>query len=111
MPGFGLVYSTSRGAICPECGQAVGCCVCKKTKSAAVSHAGGVRLRYEKGRKGNGMTFISGLLLNEEELLELAGRLKRCFGTGGSVKEGVIELQGDLRLRAGDELRKRGFVK
>jgi translation initiation factor 1 len=103
MSDSGLVYSTSRGEICPECGQAVGCCVCKKTRSTAVSPAGGVRLRYEKGRKGKGMTFISGLLLSEEELLNLAGGLKRCFGTGGSVKESIIELQGDFCLRAKDE--------
>jgi translation initiation factor 1 len=69
-----------------------------------------VRLRYEtKGRKGKGMTLIKGLPLSETGLLDLAKKLKQRFGTGGSVKDYIIELQGDFREQAGQELRKLGY--
>ena len=69
-----------------------------------------VRLSYEtKGRKGKGMTLITGLPLSEATLLGLAKRLKQRFGTGGSVKDYVIELQGDHRKQAMEELLKLGF--
>ena len=72
---------------------------------------GVVRLRYEvKGRKGKGMTLITGLVLNESGLLDLAKKLKQRFGTGGSVKDYTIELQGDFRKQAEQELRKLGFI-
>jgi translation initiation factor 1 len=108
-----LVYSTSLGQICPGCGRAVGSCVCSKIRKAAVpvSGEGIVRLRYEKGRKGKGMTLITGLALSESGLLDLARRLKQQFGTGGSVKDYVIEIQGDFRKQAEGELRKLGFLK
>jgi translation initiation factor 1 len=71
---------------------------------------GVVRLRYEtKGRKGKGMTLITGLPLSEAGLLDLAKKLKQRFGTGGSMKDYVIELQGDHREQAAQELRKMGY--
>jgi translation initiation factor 1 len=71
-----------------------------------------LRVSYEtKGRKGKGMTLISGLRMEEPGLLDLAKKLKRTFGTGGSVKEGVIELQGDFREQAGRELVKLGILR
>jgi translation initiation factor 1 len=107
-----LVYSTSLGKICPGCGKAFDSCVCRDMKKAAAPEAGGIPcLRYEKGRKGKGMTLISGLALSEAGLLDLAKKLKQRFGTGGSVKDYVIELQGDFRKQAGEELRKMGFLK
>jgi len=109
--GANLVYSTSQGAICPECAQAMNSCICRVTKKSAVPVTDGVvRLRYEKGRKGKGMTLISGLALNEAALLELAKKLKQKFGTGGSVKDYTIELQGDFRKQAEQELRKMGIL-
>jgi translation initiation factor 1 len=107
-----LVYSTSQGSICSGCGQAIGSCVCNEMKKAAVPDTDGVvRLRYEtKGRKGKGMTFITGLALSEAKLLDLAKKLKQRFGTGGSVKDYTIELQGDFRNQAAQELRKLGFL-
>ena len=71
---------------------------------------GVVRLRYEiKGRKGKGMTLITGLALNESGLLDLAKQLKQRFGTGGAVKDYTVQLQGDFRKPAAQELRKLGY--
>lgn len=70
-----------------------------------------MRLTYEtKGRKGKGMTLITGLPLSEAGLLDLAKKFKQGFGTGGSVKERVIELQGDHREQSAQELRKLGYL-
>jgi translation initiation factor 1 len=106
-----LVYSTSQGSICPECAQPVGHCVCRAMKKVAVPHSDGfARLSYEtKGRKGKGMTLIAGLPLSETGLLDLAKKLKQRFGTGGSVKNYIIELQGDHRKQVTEELLKLGF--
>ncbi|MDD5128256.1 MAG: stress response translation initiation inhibitor YciH [Candidatus Omnitrophica bacterium] len=107
-----LIYSTSLGSVCPGCAQAVDRCVCADVKKTAVPDTDGiVRLSYEKGRKGKGMTVICGLALSESGLLDLARRLKQRFGTGGSVKDYAIELQGDFRKPAEVELRKLGFIK
>jgi translation initiation factor 1 len=106
-----LVYSTGQGVICPECGQAVDSCICRQIKKTVVPGVDGVvRLHYEvKGRKGKGMTLITGLALSENGLLDLAKQLKQKFGTGGSVKDYAIELQGDFRDQAEQELRKLGY--
>ena len=108
-----LVYSTARGKICPGCGQSVDICACQKIKKAVVSNsAGAVRITYEiKGCKGKGMTLITGLSLSENGLLDLAKKLKQKFGTGGSVKNYVLQLQGDFRKPAALELGKLGFIK
>lgn len=106
-----LVYSTLQGSICSGCGKMIDSCVCRNIKKAAVPDTDGVaRLRYEtKGRKGKGMTLITGLALSETGLLDLAKKLKQRFGTGGAVKDYTIELQGDFRLPAAQELRKLGY--
>ncbi|MFH0918639.1 MAG: stress response translation initiation inhibitor YciH [Candidatus Omnitrophota bacterium] len=106
-----LVYSTDQGALCPECNQAINSCVCQDRKKASVPETDGVvRLRYEiKGRKGKGVTLVTGLALNEAGLLNLAKRFKQQFGTGGAVKDYTIALQGDFRKQATQELRKLGY--
>ncbi len=69
-----------------------------------------MRIQWEiKGRKGKGVTAISGLELAADELKALAARLKRLCGTGGTVKEGRILIQGDHRPAIGDELRRQGL--
>lgn len=71
---------------------------------------GVVRISYEtKGRKGKGMTLITGLPLSEAGLLDLAKKLKQQFGTGGAAKDYIIQLQGDFRLQAAEQLRKLGY--
>jgi translation initiation factor 1 len=95
MSGSRLVYSTDFGRMCPRCGRPVANCVCKKP-STQTPGDGIVRVRREtKGRNGKTVTTITGLPLGEDELREFASRLKRQCGTGGSVKDGVIVIQGD----------------
>ena len=71
---------------------------------------GRVRVRREtKGRRGKGATTVSGIPVGDAELGELAGRLKKRCGVGGSVKDGVIELQGDHRDVVVELLRAEGY--
>lgn len=65
--------------------------------------------RETKGRGGKGVTVITGLRLSVAELEAIAGELKRRCGSGGTVKEGVIEIQGDHRDAIVVALRARGF--
>ncbi len=65
--------------------------------------------RETKGRRGKGVTVVTGLRLAPAELLALAAELKRACGSGGTVKDGVIEIQGDHRDRIVAELGRRGL--
>jgi len=68
-------------------------------RPAGGAHGGGrVKVRRETaGRRGKAVTTVSGVPLGDAALRELAGRLKKRCGAGGSAKDGVIELQGDHR--------------
>jgi len=103
-----LIYSTDRGAVCPDCNNSEKNCMCRQIKKAAVPEMNGVvRVRYEtKGRKGKGVTLITGLLLSENGLEELSRQLKRHLSTGGTVKDHTIELQGDHREKVEQILRR-----
>ena len=104
----GLVFSTDAGRHCPQCSQPLEACVCKQ--SVLPEGDGIARVRREsKGRGGKTVTTITGVPLAEAELKELASALKRRCGTGGALKEGVIEIQGDHVQLLIDELVKRGF--
>jgi len=93
-----LVYSDQVGRVCPNCRQPVKQCRCKATAAARPKGDGIVRIQREtKGRKGKGVTLITGIPLADKELKELAKQLKQRCGTGGTVKDGVIEIQGDHR--------------
>jgi translation initiation factor 1 len=109
-----LVYSTDAGRRCPECGQPVADCRCRRSKPAqAVAPAGDgiVRVgRETKGRKGKGVTVIRGLPLAADALAGLATRLKKRCGSGGTVEAGVIEIQGDHRDLLVAELGKLGYT-
>ena len=65
--------------------------------------------RETKGRRGKGVTIVSELPLAETELLELAATLKGRCGSGSTVKDGRIEIQGDHRDRLTLELEKLGY--
>ena len=108
-----LVYSTETGKICPSCQQPVTSCNCKKKKSRSqpnIKLDGIIRVQREvKGRKGKTVTIVSGFQINATELKNLAAELKRHCGTGGSVKDGVIIIQGDHREALVNELKNRGF--
>jgi len=90
----GLVYSTEHGKMCPACGMPIAECVCRQRPAPAGDSI--IRVRLEtKGRKGKGVTVITGIPLGPAELTELGKQLKKKCGTGGTVKDGVIEIQGD----------------
>jgi translation initiation factor 1 len=119
--GDRLVYSSEQGRICPACGKTETRCQCRgkgararmkaKDDAAALKASDGiVRVgRSTKGRKGKTVSTVTGVPLTEEELVSLAGELKRRCGTGGALKDGVIEIQGDHRDTLVEELEKRGF--
>ncbi len=104
----GLVYSTDQGRCCPDCQQPVAHCTCGQPQLPAGDGVARVR-RETKGRGGKTVTAVSGLSLPATELKELAGNLKRRCGTGGALKDGVIEIQGDHVQLLLAELEKLGF--
>jgi translation initiation factor 1 len=108
--GHGTVYSTEHGRMCPACGKPVADCVCRQKKDVPEGD-GIVRVgRETKGRKGKGMTVITGVPLDEMGIKEVGKQLKTKCGAGGTVKDGVIEIQGDHRDLVLEELRKRGWI-
>jgi len=108
-----LVYSTESGNICPSCQKPVSKCTCKKKKSRSqpnIKLDGIIRVQREvKGRKGKTVTTIAGFQIDDDKLKDLATQLKRRCGTGGSVKDGMILIQGDHRDTLIGELKSRGF--
>lgn len=100
-----LVYSTDQGRIrkapAPSAPSAAG----------PAAGQGPVLIRREtKGRKGRGVTTVAGLPLDATELKTLASRLKQLCGTGGALKDGVIEIQGDHRAKLQAELQSQGYT-
>lgn len=94
-----LVYSTELGRIKPE-----------KTKLEPIKGDGIVRIqRQTSGRKGAGVSLITGLDLDDDELKKLAAELKKRCGCGGAVKEGNLEIQGDKRDLLKQLLEQKGF--
>ncbi len=80
--------------MCPQCRQPVAQCSC--TQAAAPKTDGIVRVSLDtKGRKGKGVTVVKGVPVDAAALLVLGKQLKAACGTGGTVKDGVIEIQGD----------------
>ena len=65
--------------------------------------------RETKGRGGKTVTLVKNLELSEKDMKDLAKNLKRACGTGGTIKDGLIEIQGDHRQQIADVLRKHGF--
>jgi len=108
--GGGIVYTTGVGERCPNCLRPVRECVCRKGTPGKAASDGIVRVSREtQGRKGKGVTVVTGLGLGEAELQALATELKKRCGSGGSVENGRIEIQGDHRDRLVEELTKRGW--
>lgn len=97
-----LVYSTDQGRIKEK----------ETEPSSPIRPLDGIiRLAREtKGRKGKGVTIITGLDPNREDIKTLAKKLKQLCGTGGTVKDGIIEIQGDHREALADYLRKAGHT-
>ncbi|MGH8189070.1 MAG: translation initiation factor Sui1 [Steroidobacteraceae bacterium] len=109
-PEGGIVYTTGIGERCPNCLRAVRECICKRGTPGKVASDGIVRVSREtQGRKGKGVTVIAGVPLPPAELESLATELKKRCGSGGSVTDGRIEIQGDHRDRLVEELARRGW--
>ena len=95
-----IVYSTGIGRVAPA-----------TERASARPSDGVVRVRREKqGRGGKTVTAIHGIALTDMELKALAGDLKRLCGTGGTLKDGTIEIQGDHRDKIVTALRQRGYI-
>ena len=104
-----LTYSTEFGSICQECERPKDECTCNPS---ANPKDGSKTVRVSstnKGRKGKTVTLIKGLRMNPNELKAYAGKLKKKTGTGGSLKDSVIEIQGDYRGKVGEILKKDGW--
>jgi len=99
-PSSRLVYSTDAGRMCPTCRQAQADCRCGATAAARPLGDGAVRVsRDSKGRGGKTVTTVRGLPLPAAELNALGRQLRSACGSGGTVKGGVVEIQGDHRER------------
>jgi translation initiation factor 1 len=105
----GLVYSTDGGRMCPECRRVLAECVCKTAAKALPAGDGVVRVTREtKGRGGKSVTLVRGLALDAIALAVLGKHLRTACGSGGTVKDGVIEVQGDHCERIIEVLKKYG---
>lgn len=95
--------------MCPDCGRPASACAGHR-KNSPPQGSGTVRISLDtKGRKGKGVTVITGIPLNQDGLEALAKQLKRKCGAGGTVKDGVVEIQGDHRDGIMGELAKMGY--
>lgn len=110
-----LVYSTDGGRIdtCPRCGRSYKECRCNlpaSTSQPTKKSDGIVRvMRDRKGRGGKTVTVITGVPVNGDALATLAQQLKKLCGTGGTVKDGTIEIQGDHCDKVQAELTEMGY--
>ncbi len=107
-----IVYRSDVGRICPGCRRPMAQCACKDVRGkSARPGTGTVRVsRTTQGRGGKIVSVVAGLPLGRAELVALAAELKRRCGSGGTVREGVIEIQGEHRDTLVAELVKRGFA-
>lgn len=95
-----LVYSTdpTLNQRCPKCKELLVSCICKPDE--AVKAGLTIKLRIEKaGRGGKDVTVLYDLPRNPDFLKDLASKLKKACGTGGTAKESTVEIQGDYRDR------------
>lgn len=93
-----IVYSSSGSSKCLDCGRRADKCRCDRKPATSAPGDGIVRVsRQTKGRKGKGVTVVTGVPLEGAALKALAKQLKGRCGSGGTVRDGVIEIQGDHR--------------
>lgn len=102
-----LVYSTESGRMCPVCRQQAAACLCKA--APVIKGDGLVRVSLQtKGRGGKSVTLVKGLALDAVALAQLGKQLRTACGCGGTVKDGVIEVQGEHCDLVMETLRKLG---
>lgn len=107
-----LVYSTDSGRICPDCRQPLAACRCQAPAAAAARPAADGIARVSRERQGRGgktVTVVRGLPLADAELQALGKQLRAACGSGGTVKAGVLLIQGDHRDRVLALLQQRGY--
>lgn len=106
----GLVYSTEGGRMCPRCRAPLAQCSCKVAAKSAPGD-GIVRVSREtKGRGGKAVTLVRGLPLDTDALAALGKQLRSACGAGGTVKDGVLEVQGEHVERLVTLLQQRGWT-
>ena len=113
MNSAGVVWSSDKGRVCPNCGNAKDKCSCSqsKSKSNIADTEGVVRIfRDKKARKGKQVTVITDIPLNDKELKKYAKFLKQKCGAGGTIKDNSIEIQGDFRDKIFEILQKEGWT-
>jgi translation initiation factor 1 len=103
----GLVYSTAVGRVCPGCRRPIADCVCKQKRPDPAGD--GVVRVFRESRNGKSVTVIKGLALPPIELAQLGKQLKVSCGSGGTVKGGVIEVQGEHCDRVLETLKLQGW--
>jgi translation initiation factor 1 len=107
----GLVYSTDSGRMCPACRKPIADCICAKKAPPSAGGDGIVRVQREtKGRGGKAVTVVRGLTLDADALAALGKRLRSACGAGGTVKDGVLEVQGDHVERVIELLKNEGWT-
>lgn len=107
-----LVYSSDQGRVttCPTCGQPYKQCRCASPDKVAKKGDGIVRVtRDRKGRGGKTVTLITGIAGSEDSIASVAQQLKKLCGSGGTVKDGAIEIQGDHCDKALAKLAEMGY--
>jgi translation initiation factor 1 len=106
----GLVYSTEGGRMCPACRRPIAQCTCRSAAASAPRGDGIVRVQREtKGRGGKAVTVVRGVPLEPAALVQLGQELKAACGSGGTVKDGDIEVQGDHVEKVMALLQQRGL--
>ena len=105
------MYSTEVGRTCPDCRQPIAGCVCKQLAKKLPAGDGVARVsRSTKGRGGKTVTLVKGIALDDAALTSLGKQLRTACGSGGTVKDGVIEVQGDHLQTVMQALQKLNFV-
>ena len=107
----GLVYSTETGRMCPSCRRPIAQCTCRSAAAAPIASADGiVRVQREtKGRGGKAVTIVRGAPVDAAGLAKLGQELKASCGSGGTVKDGTVEVQGDHVEKVLALLQQRGW--
>lgn len=105
----GLVYSTDGGRMCPGCRRPVAQCTCRQAPAAPAGDGIARVQRETKGRGGKAVTVVRGVPVDAQALARLGQELKAACGTGGTVKDGAIEVQGDHVEKVMAWLQQRGF--
>ncbi len=105
------VYSTDHGRMCPRCNRLATACRCKQQQPDGPPSDGVVRVsRSTKGRKGKGVTIVTGIPLEGDALKKLVKKLKASCGAGGAIKDGTVEVQGDHRDTLVSALEAKGWT-